>query len=231
VESVSVWVILLAAGAGQRLGAGRPKGFVSLAGRPMLEWSLRAAAASPMVSGTVLVVPAGLTGEGHHIAETFPIVASVVEGGDSRQASVHAALSAVPPAAEVLVCHDAARPLAPPQLFDRVVEAVGATGAQGVVPVVSSPDTVKRVGGGYVVETIARDQVGLAQTPQAFMAASLREAHRDAIRSGPEATDDAMLLEAAGHRVAVIEGVAANFKITTYEDLERAERILAGRPE
>jgi 2-C-methyl-D-erythritol 4-phosphate cytidylyltransferase len=229
VESVSVWVILLAAGAGQRLGLDQPKGFASLGGRPMLEWSMRAAAASPHVSAIVVVVPAGLVEEGRRLVDGFPIAASVIEGGDSRQASVHAGLSAVPAAAEVVVCHDAARPLAPPELFDRVLAALSRTGADGVVPVVPSPDTVKRVGRGHVVETIARDEVGLAQTPQAFDAATLRRAHRRALRSGLRGTDDAMLLEALGHRVAVIEGAATNFKITTLEDLERAERILSGR--
>jgi 2-C-methyl-D-erythritol 4-phosphate cytidylyltransferase len=112
------------------------------------------------------------------------------------------------------------------ELFDRVVATVGGR-AKGAVPIVPSADTVKRVRAGEVVETVPRGEVGLVQTPQAFVASVLRDAHDRAVRDGLEATDDAMLLEAYGHTVAVVEGLAANFKITGPEDLERAERILS----
>jgi 2-C-methyl-D-erythritol 4-phosphate cytidylyltransferase len=153
-------------------------------------------------------------------------VAAVVEGGPDRQASVRSGLVAVPPSATVVVCHDAARPLVTAELVDRVVAKVAGR-AEAAVPVVPSADTVKRIRSGEVIETVPRDEVGLAQTPQAFVAGVLREAHARALRDGLEATDDAMLLEAYGHTVAVVDGLAANFKITGPEDLERAERILA----
>src|SRR5207237_1792345 len=100
-------------------------------------------------------------------------------------------------------------------------------GVQGVVPVVPSPDTVKRVREGLVIETVSRDELGLVQTPQAFTAEALVDAHRRAQLTGLEATDDAMLLEAAGFRVAAVEGDPSNFKVTTPEDLRRAEFLLA----
>jgi 2-C-methyl-D-erythritol 4-phosphate cytidylyltransferase len=138
-------------------------------------------------------------------------------------------MAKVPPGVQVILVHDAARPLADPALFRRVVEALRETGAMGVVPVVPTADTVKRVTEGRVVETIARDDVGLAQTPQAFVASALREAHDRARASGLGGTDDAALLEAYGHPVAVVDGHWENFKVTTPQDLERAEKLLAAR--
>ncbi|HJP66159.1 MAG TPA: 2-C-methyl-D-erythritol 4-phosphate cytidylyltransferase [Actinomycetota bacterium] len=224
-DSVSAWTVILAAGSGQRLGFDRPKGFVQLGGRPMLAWSVEAAAASG--SGIVLVVPPGM------LDQARPLVTpdvTVIEGGADRQASARLGLAAAPSDASVLVVHDAARPLVPPELFDRVAAAVASGSAAGAVPVVPSPDTVKRIRDGRVVETVPRDDVRLAQTPQAFVSSVLREVHERAVRDGLAATDDAMLLEAYGHVVGVVEGSASNFKITTPEDLDQAERILAGAP-
>jgi 2-C-methyl-D-erythritol 4-phosphate cytidylyltransferase len=127
----------------------------------------------------------------------------------------------------VVVCHDAARPLATPGLFGAVLDAL--EGWDGVVPVLPVPDTVKRVRGGLVEATEARDTLGLAQTPQAFATSALRDAHARAERDGHEVTDDAAALELVGYRVRAIAGEAANFKITTLEDLARAESILAER--
>jgi 2-C-methyl-D-erythritol 4-phosphate cytidylyltransferase len=138
-------------------------------------------------------------------------------------------MAEVPPDIEVIVVHDAARPLAKPALFHRVVVALRDRGAMGIVPVVPSADTVKRIAQGLVVETIARDDVGLAQTPQAFIASALREAHDRARASGLVGTDDAVLVESCGHQVAVVDGHPENFKVTTPSDLERAEELLAAR--
>jgi 2-C-methyl-D-erythritol 4-phosphate cytidylyltransferase / 2-C-methyl-D-erythritol 2,4-cyclodiphosphate synthase len=218
---------VLAAGTGQRLGRQEPKAFVELAGRSMLEWSLLAVDASPSISAAVLVAPASAFVKARGIARAFPVVAAVVEGGSTRQGSVRAALTQVPASADVVVCHDAARPLAGSDLFDRVVHALKETGAAGVVPVVGSADTVKRVRGGMVAETVPRDEVGLAQTPQAFVASALLSAHARSVGRAFEGTDDAMLLEASGHRVAVVQGSPTNFKVTTEEDLSRAEELLA----
>jgi 2-C-methyl-D-erythritol 4-phosphate cytidylyltransferase/2-C-methyl-D-erythritol 2,4-cyclodiphosphate synthase len=123
------------------------------------------------------------------------------------------------------VCHDAARALASPELFEAALEAL--EGWDGVVPVVPVTDTVKRIHGDVVEGTEAREALGLAQTPQAFVAAALTRAHAEAERRGLDVTDDAAALELAGFRVRAIAGEPRNFKITTREDLERAEALLA----
>jgi 2-C-methyl-D-erythritol 4-phosphate cytidylyltransferase/2-C-methyl-D-erythritol 2,4-cyclodiphosphate synthase len=226
---VQAWVIVLAAGTGERLGRKEPKAFLELAGRPMIEWSLVAIERSRAVSGAVLAVPPTLLMKAKAIARAFPIVQAVLAGGDTRQASVRAALGEVPGSIDVIVCHDAARPLAGSELFDRVVEALGKTGAAGAVPVVASADTVKRVRDGIVAETVPRDEIGLAQTPQAFLATALTAAHAEGGNRWSKATDDAMLLESSGHRVAVVPGDPSNFKVTTADDLHRANEILEAR--
>jgi 2-C-methyl-D-erythritol 4-phosphate cytidylyltransferase len=222
--------VVLAAGAGVRLGEAVPKAFVLLGGRPIVEYSLAAIEASGVIDRTVLVVSneqverarglvADLSGVGR--------VDAVVAGGQTRQASVRCGLASVE-GVDVVLCHDAARPFASPALFARVVEGLASTGAHGVVPVVSSPDTIKRVADGRVIETIPRETVGLVQTPQAFLAEILRRAHDQAALQGiPEATDDAMLVEAIGSPVAVVEGETSNFKITGPNDLRRAEGLIA----
>jgi 2-C-methyl-D-erythritol 4-phosphate cytidylyltransferase/2-C-methyl-D-erythritol 2,4-cyclodiphosphate synthase len=148
-----------------------------------------------------------------------------VTGGATRQASVRAALAAVPDDADSVVCHDAARALASPALFDAIVDALH--GWDGVVPVVPVADTVKRIRDGLVLGTEPRGELALAQTPQAFATSALRAAHVRAQERGDEVTDDAAALELAGFRVRAIVGEPGNFKITTAEDLGRAEALLA----
>jgi len=201
---------------------------VSLGGVPMFVHSLRAAGSAPSVGSIVLVVPPDEVEFAKTVADELAgdaPVEAVVAGGASRQESVRKGLAAAPPS-PLILCHDAARPFAPPSLYDRVAKAVGDPFA-GAVPVVDSPDTVKRVRNGRIVETLPRGELGLAQTPQAFAAAALREAHEWAEREHWEATDDAMLLERAGLEVAVVEGEILNFKITTEADLSRAELLVA----
>ena len=222
--------VVVAAGSGDRLGAGVPKAFALLGDRPMLAFSLRALRVSPAVSGVVIAAPPDRVEEAAEIAFRFEPdlpVHAIVPGGPRRQDSVRLGLEAVPSAAAVVICHDAARPFASPGLFSRVIEALeGGAAAEGAVPVVASADTVKRLRGRMVTGTIPREEVGLVQTPQAFVASVLREAHDRAAREGVEATDDAMLLEEAGLRVVVVAGEPGNFKITTGEDLVRAEALL-----
>lgn len=214
--------IVLAAGSGERLGLGRPKAFVELAGRPILAHAAAAALACPAVSAIVIAAPPGGEDLAHAIVEPLG-THSVVSGGASRSASVHAALEAVPEDVRVVVCHDAARPFATPALFDRVLEAL--QGVDGVVPVISVPDTVKRIARDVVLGTEAREGLALAQTPQAFLASALREAHARVERDGVEVTDDAEALERAGFRVRAVPGEPGNFKVTTPEDLARAEAV------
>jgi 2-C-methyl-D-erythritol 4-phosphate cytidylyltransferase len=194
---VRVWAIVVAAGRGERFG--RPKQYEVVAGRRVLDWSVEAARAA--CDGVVVVVPPGdPTG---------------VEGGETRTASVRSGLAAVPDDAEVVVVHDAARPAAGVGLFRAVIAAVEA-GADGAVPGVAVTDTVKRIdAASAVVETLDRSTLVAVQTPQAFRAEVLRQAHA----SGEEATDDAALVERIGGRVVVVPGHTGNRKLTDPDDL------------
>lgn len=229
--------MLLAAGSGERLGAGVPKAFAELAGVPLLVRSLRTLRSSLTVGPIVIVAPAGWLSEAGRLTADSGITGEIgiVKGGLTRRDSVARGLEALHSHRDAILCHDAARPLASVDLVDRVTErlwasprgpAGGAEGADGVVPIVPSRDTIKRVRDGWVVETIPREELGLVQTPQAFRAEALREAHARA-PSGEAASDDAVLLEAAGFRVAVVDGERSNLKVTTEEDLRMAEHILA----
>jgi 2-C-methyl-D-erythritol 4-phosphate cytidylyltransferase len=214
--------IVLAAGDGERLGRPIPKAFVELGGRPMLAHAAAAALTCPGIAALVVVVPSGWEqAANEHLDLVGPH--TVVAGGGTRQASVRAALGVVPPGEPVLVCHDAARPFAPATLFAAALSALD--GVHGVVPVVPVADTVKRIRGDLVDRTEERAALALAQTPQAFDALALREAHARAERDGVEVTDDASALELAGYRVRTIPGDPSNFKVTTAEDLARAELV------
>jgi len=208
------WAIVVAAGQGSRFG--RPKQYEPLAGRRVLDWSLDAARLS--CDGVVLVVPAD------RAYDAEPGATAVVVGGASRSESVRNGLAAVPADAAVVVVHDGARPLATSALFDAAAGAVRA-GAAGAICAVPVTDTVKRVSGSEVAETLDRRHLVAVQTPQAFDAAALRKAHA----GRPEATDDAALVEAVGGRVVVVPGDVHNLKITNPEDLLVAEALLSRR--
>jgi len=218
--------IVLAAGAGRRLGADEPKAFLSIGGRPILAVAVAAAAASSAVDQVVVTVPEGYEDRAIGCVEGLEIPCTVVRGGESRQASVRAALAAIPDGIELIAVHDAARPFAPPDLFTSVLAAVG--DGDGAIPVLPVADTVKRVDDGFVTATLPRDRLALAQTPQAFRASALRDAHDRAAVSGLEVTDDAQALEAAGSRVRAIPGDQMNVKITTMFDLAMADARMGG---
>jgi 2-C-methyl-D-erythritol 4-phosphate cytidylyltransferase len=207
---VTAWAVVVAAGSGARFGGA--KQYETLGGRRVLDWSLDAARQA--CEGVVLVVPADRLG-----AQDGATI--VVSGGASRSESVRAGLAAVPPESDVVVVHDAARPLAGPDLFRAAIEAVRA-GADGAVCAVAVTDTVKRVAGDVVVETLDRRELVSVQTPQAFRAATLRRAHA----AGASATDDAALVEAIGGRVVVVPGHPRNLKLTTPGDLALAQHLL-----
>lgn len=198
-----MWAIVLAGGAGARYGGA--KTLEILAGQRVLDWSLRAARA--YAHGIVLVVPSDRLRAEHGRAE------HVVAGGGTRAESVRCGLALVPHDADIVVVHDAARPLATPALFARVIEAVR-RGADGAIPGVAVVDTIKQVRGGVVAATVDRSELVAVQTPQAFRAHVLRRAHV----GGGDATDDAGLVEAAGGAVVVVEGEERNRKLTTPED-------------
>lgn len=214
--------IVLAAGGGERLGLPTPKAFVDLGGRPMLVHAASAALACPGISSLVAVVPPGWE---RAATELLDVVGphTVVTGGATRQASVRAALDMIQAAAGIFLCHDAARPFASAALFGAVLGAL--EGVHGVVPVIPVTDTVKRIRGEQVEGTEDRETLALAQTPQAFDARALRDAHARAERDGVHVTDDAAALELAGYRVRTIPGEPRNFKITTAEDLAQAELV------
>ena len=213
-----VWSVVVAGGSGQRFG--RLKQFALLADRPVVEWAV--AACRDSSSGVVLVLPPGAAAG----AEDRDYGADVVVGGGAtRTESVRHGVAAVPETAEVIVVHDAARPLASEDLFRAVIDAVTAGGAGGAVPGVPVSDTIKVVDGSqWVTATLDRAALVAVQTPQAFDAALLRRAHAN----GTEATDDAALVEALGATVRVVPGDPHNLKITTPADLELAEHLLKG---
>ena len=203
-----VWGIVVAAGTGHRFGG--PKQFEPLLGQRVLDWSV--AAARSVCDDVIVVLPPDRLEPGGRA------------GGATRSGSVRAGLAAVPETADIVVVHDAARPLARPYLFARVVEAVRA-GADAAIPAVAVADTIKRVQGDRVTATLDRTTLVAVQTPQAFRAAALRRAHA----GRPEATDDAALVEAQGGLVVTVPGDQHNFKITSPDDLVVA-RVLLARP-
>ena len=211
---------MVAGGSGRRFGG--PKQFLQLAGQPVAAWSV--AAARSVSDGVVLVVPDGGPGVPGEIPDGASSMGAdlVVVGGRSRADSVRAGLAAVPDEAAIIVVHDAARPLASPSMFAAVVEAVAADGIDGAIPVLPVADTLKRTSDGTVRSTVDRDGLVTVQTPQAFVAATLRTAHRAA----EEATDDAGLLERMGATVRTVGGDPRNMKLTRPEDLEMAEALM-----
>ena len=214
-----VWAIVVAGGSGNRFG--RPKQFLDLGGRAVVERSV--ACARGVASKVVLVLPAGQSAGAGAPDPTFGADV-LVDGGASRAASVRAGLAAVSAEATVVVVHDAARPLASPTLFVEVVAAVtGRSGADGAIPVLPVTDTLKRVAGRRVIGTVDRDDLVTVQTPQAFRAGVLRRAHQ----ANAEATDDAALLESIGATVRTVPGDPRNLKLTVPQDLVLAE-ILVG---
>lgn len=214
--------LIVAAGSGERLGADRPKAFVMVAGRPMVEWSVAAMRASQRVSEVVVALPPG---------ESAPEGTRGVEGGAARSQSVRAAFEAATPEDLVLV-HDAARPLVTPEIVDDLlIELYRSRATAGVIAAAPVPDTVKRVAGGEVVETLDRSELWAVQTPQAFRREALERALDVEDGLLAEATDDAWLVERSGGTVRVLAAAAGapNFKVTTAEDLHRAELILRDR--
>jgi 2-C-methyl-D-erythritol 4-phosphate cytidylyltransferase len=211
-----------AAGSGDRLGAEHPKAFVRLGELPLLAESLRRLDDSDWVDAIVVAVPPGWEEPAILLAEEVGCgkVTSCVTGGATRAESVRLALAEVPDDAVVVLVHDAARPFLPEDVLERVLTALG-EGWDGAVPGLEIPDTVKRVEGEVVVETVDRGGLVTVQTPQAFLAPVLRRA----VELG-EGTDCASLVERSGGRVTWVEGDRRLLKITTKADLELVESWL-----
>lgn len=226
-----VAVVLLAAGAGARLGSARPKAFVGLAGEAMLVHSLRSFEAHEAVDSIVLVVPEDWVGPAEVLVDDLGCdkVSSIEVGGASRAASVRNGLAAVADRrATAVLVHDAARPVVPASLVDRVLAPL-ADGWDAVVPTLPVTDTIKRIdSSGQVVETIDRSVLGAAQTPQACRASALHAALRELDDAALGAiTDDSAAIERAGGRAVVVVGDLRTRKVTTPEDLAELDRVLA----
>lgn len=246
-SAAAVTAVIAAAGSGERLGAGCPKAFVPLAGRPMVEWSLEAFAGCEAVAAVVVAVPPEvLAAEGKSssrlsdIRQVGPADGSttVIAGGATRAESVSNALAVVE--TELVAIHDAARPLVTAELIEALVQALAAAPeADAVIPAAPVTDTVKRVDSEsmrqlgvhntpkcrIVSETLDRSELWGAQTPQVFRTAALR----GALASEIEATDEAMLIERAGGTVLIHPSGPENLKVTTPLDLKVAELLLAER--
>jgi 2-C-methyl-D-erythritol 4-phosphate cytidylyltransferase len=220
---VSVWAILAAAGRGDRLGLDRPKAFAKLDDRALIEHVLERLDGSEWIDAIVAAAPPGWEEPCILAAEEVAAskVAETVTGGDTRTGSVRRAVEEVPADAAIVIVHDAARPLVTDDVIERVVTGLE-DGWDAAIPALPVPDTVKRVDGESVVETIDRDRLVAAQTPQAFVADALRRA----LAAGTDASDCAALVEAGGGRVRAVEGDPHLRKITDATDLALVETWL-----
>ncbi len=211
--------LVVAAGRGERLGSGGPKAFVALAGRPMLDWSIDALRQVAAVEQIVVALPEGFEAPQGTIG---------VVGGAARSQSVLNALAAADPRAEVVVVHDAARPLVSAELIEACIAALDQDGRwDGAIAAAPVKDTVKRSADGVgVLETPARSELWAVQTPQVFRREALESALGRSEAELAAASDDAMLVEADGGRVRLVHCESENFKVTTAADLALAEQLL-----
>jgi 2-C-methyl-D-erythritol 4-phosphate cytidylyltransferase len=221
-----VWAVLVAAGRGERFGGDRPKAFAKLRGRVMLAESLERLERSEWIEAIVIVAPVEWEEPSILLAEELSAgkVSSCVPGGATRTDSVRAGVAEVPEDVPVILVHDAARPLLPEAVIERVITALG-DGWDGAVPALPVADTIKRAGeDGSVLETLDRSGLVAVQTPQAFASAALRSALGGDLAG---VTDCAGLVEAAGGRVRTVEGDPRLLKVTTPSDLAFVETLLA----
>lgn len=225
-------ILIPAAGMGKRMGAGHNKLRLQLLGKPLLAWTLEAVAAAEGIEWI------GLIGQSEDVPIWQALLADLklrqpvhlIQGGETRQASVFNGLQALPKTADHVLIHDGARCLATPDLIHRCAQALETYG--GLIAAVPVKDTIKIVNReGVVVQTPDRNSLWAAQTPQGFRVEALRIAHEMAVAKGWEVTDDAALFERLGYAVHIVLGEETNLKITTPSDLPLAERILQHRRE
>lgn len=226
---MTVGVVIVAAGRGDRMGTPTPKQLLDLGGRPILQHSVRLFDRHPAVSELVVVLPSDRIEEAERLVGPTARRCRVVGGGVRRQDSVRAGAHALSDNVDVVLVHDAARPFADDRIIERVLTGVAERGA--AVPAIPVRETVKQRDPATrcVSRTIARDDIWLAQTPQGFRRDVLAAAFAEADRGG-EATDEAVLVERAGLPVAIVEGDPRNVKITTPDDLGAARARVNGAP-
>jgi 2-C-methyl-D-erythritol 4-phosphate cytidylyltransferase len=221
--------LIVAAGSSVRFGGPVPKQFVAVAGLPLLAWTLVRFEKAQSIHDIVLVVA-----EEHlsHVSESIADgkrptkVVKAISGGSTRQQSVLKGLENLPELTQLVAIHDGARPLTSPHDIDAVVQA--AEFEKAAILASRVPDTVKRVADDHILSTLNRDDLWLAQTPQVFERELILAAHRRAAREGIDVTDDAALVEAAGHKVRIVESTSPNMKVTTRDDLRVVEALLKG---
>lgn len=220
--------VIVAAGKGERMGTALPKPFLTVAGVPLIVHTLRSLSQSAFICKIILVVAAEREQYCQALLDQygpFGAAVSLAHGGPERQDSVRLGLAALDPDCDIVVIHDAARPFVTEDIVERSILSAAECGAALVA--IPAQDTIKRVNAEQIVlETVPRHDLWLAQTPQTFRVALIRDAHSRAQALGMTVTDDAALLEWAGGVVKIVAGDARNFKITTPEDLQLAEAIL-----
>ena len=220
-----VTAIIVAAGRGERLGGDTPKAFVEIGGATILRRSAEALGACAGIDALIVVAPSGYEGAARVEAGASGKLRAVVRGGLTRQDSVRAGLRRTTPRDRIVLIHDAARPFVDAALVARVIEGAKACGA--AIPVAPVVDTIKRVRDGRIGETIDRETLGAAQTPQGFNRRTLLSVYARAARRGATLTDEAMAMESQGLSVVAVRGSGRNFKITTQDDLDLARHLVA----
>lgn len=221
------YAVVVAAGRGVRMGAAVNKVLLPLCGEPVIRHAVRAFCEADEIDGVVVVASADETEQMRAALRGLEKVCAIVPGGSTRQESVKNGLDALPKEARIALVHDGARPLISRELIARCIRQTEDCGSAVVCTPVT--DTVKVEKDGCVVRTLDRSQLRAVQTPQCFFAGELKAAYEAAARDGVSVTDDASVMEHAGHSVHLLESSEVNFKLTTPEDLRRAEDIIGER--
>ncbi|ACB50314.1 4-diphosphocytidyl-2-C-methyl-D-erythritol synthase [Crocosphaera subtropica ATCC 51142] len=225
-----MYLLIPAAGMGKRMGSNRNKLLLTLLGKPLLSWTLLAAEASQKIEWV------GIIGQPYDFPEFKTILTTIsftkpvelIQGGETRQASVYNGLQALPKAADNVLIHDGARCLVTPDLFDRCAEEL--LTCQGLIAAISVKDTIKIVDSNqFIKDTPNRSNLWAAQTPQGFKVSLLKQCHEKGYQLGWQVTDDAALFEKCQLPVKIVEGEETNLKVTTPVDLAIAEFILKQR--
>jgi len=226
---MKVHAIIVAAGSSERFGSGVPKQFKEVCGRPLLAWAISRFEAAGIIDQVIVVVAEEyLLYTSEHVIDPYDFskVAKIVVGGQTRRESVLKGLESLPLSVEYVAIHDGARPLVAPTDIDRAVEV--AVAERAAVVAVRATDTVKRSREGYVLSTLERDSLYLAQTPQVFQYDLIMAAHKEAanVNYADRFTDDAAMVEAHGFKVKIVEATSPNIKVTTRDDLVLVEALL-----